>query len=190
LGFWALKSLAKSPVKETLGCQFLREGDTAGTAKLERYFGQDIWTRLTDKVVLDFGCGKGKEAIVAALNGAQRVYGIDIRDVSLEIAQRSSKEHGVQEKCAFLKRGLAKTHRFARFPRKWIAYSLDSFEHFSEPKQILDQIYCPLAPGGEAHNTPSKRAEGKGIAVTLATQSGCKAGPMSKVVTLTPFLRK
>jgi SAM-dependent methyltransferase len=144
---------SERPVKETPGCQFLREGDTAGTAKLERYFGQDIWTRLTDKVVLDFGCGEGKEAIVAALHGAQRVYGIDIRDVSLEIAQRSSKEHGVQEK-------------------------------------ILDQIYCLLAPGGEVHNTPSKRAEGKGIAATLATQSGCKAGSMSKVVTLTPFLRK
>ena len=151
LGFWALKSLAKSPVNETPGCQFLPEGATAGTAKLERYFGQDIWTRLTDKVVLDFGCGEGKEAIVAALHGAQRVYGIDIRDASLEIAQRSSMEHGVQEKCVFLN-GASQNSQVREISEKIeLAYSLDSFEHFSEPKQILDQIYCLLAPGGELY---------------------------------------
>ena len=151
LGFWTLKSLAKSPVAETPGRQSMREGDTAGTAKLERYFGQDIWTRLTNKVVLDFGCGEGKETIIAALHGARCVYGIDIRDVSLEIARRSSMEHGVQEKCVFLN-GTSQESQVREISEKIeFAYSLDSFEHFSEPKQILDHIYSLLAPGGELY---------------------------------------
>ena len=151
LGFWTLKSLAKSPVAETPGRQSMREGDTAGTAKLERYFGQDIWTRLTNKVVLDFGCGEGKETIIAALHGARCVYGIDIRDVSLEIARRSSMEHGVQEKCVFLN-GTSQDSQVREISEKIeFAYSLDSFEHFSEPKQILDHIYSLLAPGGELY---------------------------------------
>jgi 2-polyprenyl-3-methyl-5-hydroxy-6-metoxy-1,4-benzoquinol methylase len=151
LGFWALRSLAKSPIADPPGRQSLREEDFADTAKLERYFGQDIWTRLTGKVVLDFGCGQGKEAIIAALHGAQRVYGIDIRDASLEIAQQSSMEHGVQEKCVFLN-GMSQNSRVREISEKIeVAYSLDSFEHFSEPQQILDQIYSLLTPGGELY---------------------------------------
>jgi 2-polyprenyl-3-methyl-5-hydroxy-6-metoxy-1,4-benzoquinol methylase len=151
LGFWALKSLAKSPVKETRGPQPLKEDVTGGAAKLEQYFGPNIWTRLSDIVVLDFGCGEGKEAIAAALHGAKRVYGIDIRDISLEIAQKSSIEHGVHDKCVFLN-GISQNSRVREISGTLeFAYSLDSFEHFSEPKQILDQLYSLLAPGGELY---------------------------------------
>jgi 2-polyprenyl-3-methyl-5-hydroxy-6-metoxy-1,4-benzoquinol methylase len=151
LGFWALRSLAKSPIADPPGRQSLREEDFADTGKLERYFGQDIWTRLTGKVVLDFGCGQGKEAIIAALHGAQRVYGIDIRDASLEIAKQSSMEHGVQEQCVFLN-GMSQNSQVREISEQIeVAYSLDSFEHFSEPQQILDQIYSLLTPGGELY---------------------------------------
>ena len=151
LGFWALKTVAKSPVKETPRPQSLKEDVIGGAAKLEQYFGQDVWTRLADRVVLDFGCGEGKEAIAAALHGAKRVYGIDIRDVSLEIARKSSMEHGVFDKCVFLN-GISQDSRIREISEKLdFAYSLDSFEHFSEPKQILDQLYSLLAPGGELY---------------------------------------
>jgi len=151
LGFWALKSLAKSPVNETSGPRSPKEDVTGGSAKLEQYFGHDIWTRLAGRVVLDFGCGEGKEAIAAALHGATRVYGIDIRDVSLGIAQESSMEHDVGDKCVFLN-GISQHSRVREISEKLeFAYSLDSFEHFSEPKQILDQLYSLLAPGGELY---------------------------------------
>jgi 2-polyprenyl-3-methyl-5-hydroxy-6-metoxy-1,4-benzoquinol methylase len=151
LGFWALKSLAKSPVNETSGPHSLKEDVTGGSAKLEQYFGHDIWTRLAGRDVLDFGCGEGKEAIAAALHGAKRVYGIDIRDVSLGIARESSTEHGVGDKCVFLN-GISQNSRVREISGKLeFAYSLDSFEHFSEPKPILDQLYSLLAPGGELY---------------------------------------
>src|ERR1700729_3813871 len=133
-GFWALKSLAKSPSKEKSSPQSLKQ-DTGGAAKLERYFGPDIWTRLANRVVLDFGCGEGKEAIAAALHGAKRVYGIDVRDVSLKIAQESSLEHGVQDKCIFLNGALQGSRVREISETLEFAYSLDSFEHFSEPGQ-------------------------------------------------------
>jgi 2-polyprenyl-3-methyl-5-hydroxy-6-metoxy-1,4-benzoquinol methylase len=150
-GFWALKSLAKSPSKEKSSPQSLKQDDTGGAAKLERYFGPDIWTRLANRVVLDFGCGEGKEAIAAALHGAKRVYGIDIRDVSLKIAQESSMEYGVQDKCVFLNGALQGSRVREIFETLEFAYSLDSFEHFSEPGQILRQLYTLLAPGGELY---------------------------------------
>jgi 2-polyprenyl-3-methyl-5-hydroxy-6-metoxy-1,4-benzoquinol methylase len=151
LGFWVLKSLAKRPVKETAGRQSLKEDLTSGSAKLEQYFGRDIWTQLDGRVVLDFGCGEGEEAIAAARHGAKRVYGIDIRDVSLEIAQKSSRENGVHDTCVFLN-GISQDSRVREISDKVeFAYSLDSFEHFSEPKQILDQLYSLLAPGGELY---------------------------------------
>jgi 2-polyprenyl-3-methyl-5-hydroxy-6-metoxy-1,4-benzoquinol methylase len=151
LGFWALKSLAKSPSKEKSNPQSRKQDDAGGAAKLEQYFGPDIWTRLADKIVLDFGCGEGKEAIAAALHGAKLVYGIDIRDVSLEIAQKSSREHGVHDQCVFLN-GISQNSRVREISEKLeVAYSLDSFEHFSEPKQILEQLYSLLAPGGELY---------------------------------------
>jgi 2-polyprenyl-3-methyl-5-hydroxy-6-metoxy-1,4-benzoquinol methylase len=151
LGFWALKSLAKSPSKEKSNPQSRKQDDAGGAAKLEQYFGPEIWARLAGRVVLDFGCGEGKEAIAAALHGAKRVYGIDIRDVSLEIAQKSSREHGVNDKCIFLN-GISQNSRVREISEKLeFAYSLDSFEHFSEPKQILDQLYSLLAPGGELY---------------------------------------
>jgi SAM-dependent methyltransferase len=151
LGFWALESLAKNPVIETPGPHALKEDVTGGSAKLEKYFGHDIWARLASRVVLDFGCGEGKEAIAAALHGAKRVYGIDIRDVSLEIAQKSSRGHGVHDKCIFLN-GISQDSLLREISGKVdVAYSLDSFEHFSEPRQILDQLYSLLAPGGELY---------------------------------------
>lgn len=150
-GIWALKSLAKSPVKHTPSSPSAKQNTTGGAAKLEQYFGRDIWARMADRVVLDFGCGEGKEAIAAALHGAERVYGIDIRDVSLEIAQKSSMEHGVHDKCIFLN-GISQRSLVGELSGKIdCAYSLDSFEHFSEPKQILDQLYTLLAPGGELY---------------------------------------
>jgi 2-polyprenyl-3-methyl-5-hydroxy-6-metoxy-1,4-benzoquinol methylase len=151
LGFWALKSLAKSPVKEIPGPESLKEDLTSGSAKLEQYFGRNIWTQLAGRVVLDFGCGEGKEAIAAAVHGAKRVYGIDIRDVSLEIAEKSSIEHRVHDKCVFLN-GISQNSLLRAISGKVdVAYSLDSFEHFSEPKQILDRLYSLLAPGGELY---------------------------------------
>jgi SAM-dependent methyltransferase len=152
LGYWALKSLAKSPTKKTPGSESLKEEAVpGGAAKLERYFGKDIWTRLLDRVVLDFGCGEGKEAIASALHGAKRVYGIDIRDVSLEIAQKSSAERGTHEKCVFLN-GISQSAQLREISGSVdVAYSLDSFEHFAEPRRIMDQLYYLLAPGGELY---------------------------------------
>jgi 2-polyprenyl-3-methyl-5-hydroxy-6-metoxy-1,4-benzoquinol methylase len=49
-----------------------------GSGKLEALFGPTIWDQIADKVVLDFGCGPGREAIELARHGAKQVIGLDI----------------------------------------------------------------------------------------------------------------
>ena len=44
---------------------------------------------LTDKVVIDYGCGSGILAMVAALLGAKKVYAVDIDPQALEAAQQN-----------------------------------------------------------------------------------------------------
>src|SRR5712691_13031921 len=66
-----------------------------GRTKLEVAFGKGIWEFLADKVVVDFGCGIGNEAIEIAKGGARRVIGFDIRPEVLEIARVAVREAGV-----------------------------------------------------------------------------------------------
>ena len=49
-----------------------------GSSKLEALFGPTIWDLIADKVVLDFGCGPGREAIELARHGAKQVIRLDI----------------------------------------------------------------------------------------------------------------
>lgn len=48
------------------------------------------------KIVHDLGCGTGILAIGAALLGAEKVIGVDVDPVSVEIARRNSKRLGVE----------------------------------------------------------------------------------------------
>jgi 2-polyprenyl-3-methyl-5-hydroxy-6-metoxy-1,4-benzoquinol methylase len=148
-GFWALKSLTK---RGSLSGSGDADGEpTAGAAKLERYFGKTIWSKLAGKVVLDFGCGEGKEAIAAALHGAKKVYGIDIRDTSLRIARESSSAVSMGDTCVFLN-GISQAGEVQKIAGTvQVAYSLDSFEHLANPQQILATIAALLEDGGELY---------------------------------------
>ena len=52
-------------------------------SKVEALFGRRIWTALAGRVVIDFGCGEGAEAVEIARRGARRVIGIDVRPHAL-----------------------------------------------------------------------------------------------------------
>ena len=52
----------------------------ADKSKLETLLGPRIWAEIADKVVIDFGCGEGAEAIEMARRGARRVIRVDIQD--------------------------------------------------------------------------------------------------------------
>lgn len=102
--------------------------------------GDELTEKLRGKTVLDFGCGKGNEAIEMVRLGAARVIGVDIREHFLEDARKNAETAGVSDRCTF-------TTTVCE-PVEMIT-SIDSFEHFAEPEKVLALMASLLAPGGE-----------------------------------------
>ena len=137
----------------TLGYRFLRylgrqvaQGSHPcdGTAyrhrsKVEALFGPQIWMALAGRVVIDFGCGEGTEAIEAARRGARRVIGIDIRPNALERARSAAERRGVADRCVFA------PHTAERAD---VILSIDGFEHYDDPEQILRIMRRLVDPNG------------------------------------------
>jgi SAM-dependent methyltransferase len=111
----------------------------ADRSKLEVLLGPGIWREIEGKVVLDFGCGPGDEAVEMARRGARRVIGLDIRDDLLRAARARAARAGIADRCTFT------TH--ADGPVDVIT-ALDSFEHFDDPAGVLVAMHGLLGPGG------------------------------------------
>lgn len=124
----------------TLGYYLLRrisaDGETGycdgsaydGVSKVETLLGESIWEETRDKVVIDFGCGDGEDAVDIAKRGARKVIGVDILEHSLARARKRAAEYGVTGNCTFV----TKTEEKAD-----VILSLDAFEHFDDPAEIL-----------------------------------------------------
>ena len=102
--------------------------------------GNDFFQQITGKVVIDFGCGEGADAVEMALKGARRVIGIDIREDVLQAARRRALEAGVQNVCSFT--------TSTKEPAD-VVVSVDAFEHFADPAEILRTMNALLRPTGE-----------------------------------------
>jgi SAM-dependent methyltransferase len=111
----------------------------ANRSKLEVLLGPDIWENIKGKVVVDFGCGDGEEAVEMARRGAGRVIGVDKREEALETGRALAERAGVSDRCAFT----TDTDQCAD-----IIISLDSFEHFEDPALILRIMRRIIKPGG------------------------------------------
>jgi SAM-dependent methyltransferase len=110
-----------------------------GKSKLEALFGARIWDEFQGKVVLDFGCGAGREAVEMAERGARQVIGLDLSQRWLDAAVRLADARGVADRC--------------HFGREWhepvdMILSVDSFEHFADPADILRIMRGLLKPTG------------------------------------------
>jgi len=111
-----------------------------GKSKLAVQLGEDILSRIADKVVIDFGCGEGADAVEMAANGAKRVIGIDTREDVLQKARAKARRAAVQDRCFFA----TSTNELAD-----IVVSMDAFEHFADPGKILRIMDSLLRPTGE-----------------------------------------
>ena len=127
-----------------LGDRATRKGYCDGSAyhgrsKLEVLFGESIWREISGAVVTDFGCGAGEEAIEMVQRGAARVIGIDILEHALEAAHRAAQSAGVADRCQFVTR----TDETVDF-----VVSLDGFEHFNDPAEVLRIMSRMVKPSG------------------------------------------
>jgi SAM-dependent methyltransferase len=111
-----------------------------GKSKLGILLGEEFFDRIAGKVVIDFGCGEGSEAIEMAQHGAKHVIGLDIREDVLATARIKAAAAGVQDRCTF-------TTRLEQ-PAE-IVVSVDAFEHFEDPAAMLRIMDGLLQPKGE-----------------------------------------
>ena len=110
----------------------------SGSGKIESLFGSEIWNEIYGKTVIDFGCGVGREALELSRRGAARVIGVETLPASLESA-RQNLSRAALGNCEFS----SETDTQAD-----IIFSIDSFEHFSDPAGILCAMAAMLKPGG------------------------------------------
>ncbi len=99
-----------------------------GRSKLEVLLGPQIWKGFEGKVVIDFGCGSGVEAVEIAEHGAQRVIGLEMRTSLLNDARNRAEQSGVSDRCHFAAETAEKAD---------VILSIDAFEHFDDPANIL-----------------------------------------------------
>jgi SAM-dependent methyltransferase len=111
----------------------------ANRSKLQSLLGAELINQARGKDVLDFGCGAGAEAIELA-SVARSVFGLDILPRLLDQARAHAEAAGVADRCTF--GTTAPSNKFD------IIVSLDSFEHFGDPKGILSAMHDLLRPGG------------------------------------------
>jgi SAM-dependent methyltransferase len=135
----------------TIGYRLLRmmchDGETGycdgsvyqNRSKMEILFGERIWDELAGKVVLDFGCGAGEQAIEMAQHGAARVIGLDVRESVLDQARLAAEKAGVADRCVFTTEAKEKVD---------VVLSLDAFEHFDDPAGVLRAMSEMVKPEG------------------------------------------
>jgi 2-polyprenyl-3-methyl-5-hydroxy-6-metoxy-1,4-benzoquinol methylase len=110
-----------------------------GSGKIEALFGPAIWGQIADKIILDYGCGYGLEAIELARHGAKYVIGLDIQEKNLAVARARQAAAGLSN-CTFVQKFDSKAD---------LILSLDSFEHFGHPDEVLKEMSRLLKPGGK-----------------------------------------
>jgi SAM-dependent methyltransferase len=113
-----------------------RHGDRS---KIEIRFGGDLWPEVTGRVVLDFGCGEGIEAIEIARRGARRVIGLDIREKVLQRARVAAERAEVADRCTFVSQTTERAD---------VLLSLDGFEHYADPEEALRVMRGLVEPHG------------------------------------------
>ncbi len=133
-GTWLLRRLA--PPRPRGGDE---RRDYEGRSKVETLLGSAVWEQLRDRIVFDFGCGTGADAVEIARRGAARVVGLDLQERFLQTARQRAWDAGVADRCVFA------THTDERAD---VVLSLDAFEHFADPAGILTLMHDLVKPGG------------------------------------------
>ena len=114
--------------------------EAALLARLPSQLGSEVLQEIRGKTVIDFGCGRGLQAVELALLGAGHVIGLDIREDELVYGRRRALEAGVSDRCHFVT---------STDQRADIIISIDAFEHFDNPAEILRIMDSLLKPDGK-----------------------------------------
>ena len=107
---------------------------------LESWLSAEDWKAIDGKVVIDFGCGVGGDAIALAQRGARHVIGIEVRDWVIDQATDNARAAGVLDRCTFTRR---------TDERADIITCSDVFEHVDDLEGVLAEMHRLLTSGGQ-----------------------------------------
>ena len=107
--------------------------------KIKKVVGSHGWESLRGKTILDFGCSSGDGCVEMAQHGATHVIGLDIRLNLLDIAKGSAEKAGVSARCTFSDSTNEQVD---------VIVSVDAFEHFDQPGEILRKMDRLLVADG------------------------------------------
>ena len=136
--FWNARGRAYEIVRNLIGRSI---GGFSSYGELETTYDP------ASKHVLDYGCGRGDDALRLLERGAAHVTGFDISDAEITHAQRAAERAGVQDRTRFV---VADAHATG-FPDG--AFDLirgNSILHHLELEPALRELRRILAPGGRA----------------------------------------
>jgi 2-polyprenyl-3-methyl-5-hydroxy-6-metoxy-1,4-benzoquinol methylase len=92
---------------------------------------------VTGKRILDIGCGSGVYAVDFARRGAAKVVGIDFSGNMLDIARAEAANHGVADKCEFVRANFLDYTSAQRFD---IAIAMGVFDYIPDAQTFLNKM--------------------------------------------------
>ncbi len=120
------------------------EWDDTNALSLLKEYVPDLSERIKNKVVLDFGCGEGMQALALAKAGAQKVIGLDTNAEAITRAEQRARAVGLAGKVIF------SSALGDQWPGKIdVVISQNSMEHFPEPLPILQEMRRLISDTGE-----------------------------------------
>ena len=92
---------------------------------------------LSNFSVLDVGCGSGRNSVIFAKTGAQRVLGVDFADNMIDLARRYRDEHKVDNTCEFIKQDVMAWSTDEKFD---VVVALGVFDYIQDPRALLTRM--------------------------------------------------
>lgn len=118
--------------------------------RLSSLFGERFNVSVKGGTVLDYGCGYGQTVVSIAKGGAGFTVGLDIRESVLQAGRMLVQQEKIAERCLFINAN--DTSAIASFKERIdVIVSIDGFEHYAEPENVLRQMRQLLRPGGVAY---------------------------------------
>ena len=105
----------------------------------ERYeFTIENCEPVPNRKFLDVGCGNGMYSLELARRGAQKVVGIDIAEVMIDLCKQSSAAKGLDDRCTFIQTDLLEWDN----PESDIdvSFGIGLFDYISDPLPVLKRM--------------------------------------------------
>lgn len=150
VGFLLLRSLLSPREAENSAQSHVTGSSIKGWERLTKAFGETFSSAIRGRTALDFGCGSGEGVLSLARLGARRVIGLDIREDVLNRGRELARTEGVEDHCMFFNAMDAQVIS-SLYGTVEVIISLDAFEHYANPDEILKLMKEFLSQDGSIY---------------------------------------